>query len=139
MSSIVWNLFAYLKAQFPGEKIYIAKDITDGDVQTQDRFILIKETGGEERRVIEVPTYQIMIRDFDYPKAKKFAEQVKNSLVSQELIGGRFGLILPTGTDGTNSYPAVQVSQISLSSSVGYVGNDDNGRPLFSMNIQIYN
>ena len=136
---MIYNLVEYLSTEFPAETIYAnERKVISPATQVPDRNVLVRETGGIEKRVLTDPTFQIICRDKYSVKARELAYSIYNKLQSEKKIGGRFGLVLPAVTVGGVLYPAVQTYQISSLAIPQTLGEDAEGRAEFSMNFQIY-
>lgn len=134
---VVYNLVKYIRDEFPLETIFANERIKTA-TQIPDRCILITETGGQEKPVLSIPTFQILVRDVDNVSTRKLAYEIYYKLQSESLIGGRFGLILPAVTVKGTLYPQIQTAQISALATPLSIGKDAEGRTEFSMNFQIY-
>ena len=136
---MIYQFVAWLETFFPNETIYSNVRLPIGSAQSiPDRCVLVRETGGEERRVIDVPTVQVLVRDLSVTAVKRFAQQIYDTIQSTAGIGGRFGQVLPSVTVDGVTYPQIQTAQISSLALPESIGTDQNGRNEFSMNFQIY-
>lgn len=131
---MIYNLVELLRNQFPTETIYAnGRVLIAGQESIPDRNILVNETGGNEKPWIlyHEPTYQIITRDKDAPKARKLAFDVFEFLTS------RFGLILPAITVDGTVYPDIQTAQISAIQIPYNLGADSEGRIEYTTNYKI--
>lgn len=126
---IVYNLKQFLNSELPSEKVYVGP--LRGEIP--DRTIQLIPSGGVPQAWYQYVTesIQIMVRDIDGPSTFKLAKDVYN------ILNNRFGLILPANTVGTVVYPEIQTAQISANQLPGYIGDDDNGRAMYSTNYRI--
>lgn len=132
---IVYNIAQYIRTELPGETVYIntrQKLATQGIIP--DRNILIMITGGSVQAwvLFNQPTFQILVRDKDSPKALILAEQIF------DLFKTSIGLIVPAVTVDSVVYPAVQLEQISAIQKPSLVGADDQGRIEYTTNYIVY-
>jgi hypothetical protein len=136
---MIYNLVEYLRVALPTERIYANLRVRVGsETNIPARNVLVIETGGPLGRVLKIPTFQILVRDEDMPKARVFAYSVQTLLHSDAGIGGRFGQILPQVTVGGTLFPSVQVAQISAIAEPQSIGFDDDGYAVYSQNYQIF-
>lgn len=136
---MIFNLGEYLSLAFPAETIYVNERIVISPAtKILDRNVLIQETGGPEKRVVKNPSVQIICRDKSPVNARELAYLIYNKLQSTNLIGGRFGVVLPAVTVRGILYPAVQTYQISAINVPQTLGKDGEGRSEFSLNFQFY-
>jgi len=132
---MIYNLVAYLNNQFPAELFYtqIRQQLATQEF-IPDRNVLVRDTGGEEASYFKYgnETMQIITRNQSAPGAKRLGQQI------YEILHGRFGLVLPAvNIDGEN-YPEVQIPEIRGLQLPTSIGTDEEKRPEFSFNIQIY-
>lgn len=132
---MIYNVVGFLKNQFPSELFYtqIRQQLATQEF-VPDRNVLIRDTGGIEDSFFKYgnETIQILTRDKSAPRAKSLAQKIYN------ILHGRFGLVLPAvNIDGVN-YPEVQVPEIRGLQLPTSIGTDEEKRPEFSFNIQIY-
>lgn len=100
---------------------------------TIDNAVNVSEGGGIPDPQIDRKDFviQVMSRAKDKPKARKLSYDVYN------LINKKFGLTLPSDTVDGESFPAVKTWKITAVALPGFIGNDENGRPLFSTNYTV--
>jgi len=136
-TNILYNLVQYLRDELPTEQIYAsARYPISGEVP--ERNALVRETGGSEREVLELTTYQITARDVDEVGARSLAYSIYTLLQSDAKINGRFGLVLPaTIVDGVN-ISSVQTARISAIQRPESLGKNPDGLSEFSMNFQVF-
>lgn len=100
--------------------------IVVGRMPDRDRAIVCYDSGGKAPNpqwLVDYPTVQVKVRgsQSDYVDAVNKAEEVKNALLG-----------LPSQTIGTDIYVSV-----SLIGDRNFLGYDENGRPMFSLNFQL--
>ena len=131
---MIYNLVQYLRTEYPAEVIYAnVEHLISGQESVPDRCIIVRETGGSETpwfRFSE-PTVQILVRDTTNPAARKLAFEIFNKITS------RFGLILPSIIVNGDTYPAIQIAQISAIQKPFCLGEDENGRTEFTTNYKL--
>jgi hypothetical protein len=131
---MIYNLYQYLKNEFPTEKFYINQFGNKfPDEEIPDRAALITETGGIPalRLLGNEPTVQILNRDIDQVKSRSFAWLIYNKL------HGRFGLTLPSISVSGELYGELMTSQINALVIPQCIGADDNGLIEWSTNYHI--
>jgi len=131
---MIYNFVQLLRDQFTTETIYCnIRQQWATDEFVEDRCLVVTETGGTEQpwTLFSKPTVQIIARDMDGPKARKFAHDVFEFLTS------RFGLKMPAATVDGTVFPEVQTAQISAIQRPYSLGVDENGRILFTTNYEI--
>jgi len=126
---MIFNLVAYLKAQL-GTYTFIANGWRK---DSPDESITVNDDGGTpDHYDFKVDlTVQIIARSRDSVTSRKYAEDTYNKLLN------RFGLTLPEVTINLVTYSAVDTAQISPIQRPAFIGMDDEGRALYSFNIQI--
>jgi hypothetical protein len=126
---ILYNLKRYLEAEFPAETF-----IAGSKKNPPDRMVQLIDTGGVPQPWYEFvsESIQCIIKDVSGPKAFELAKQI------YEKLKNRYGLILPSATVGTETYPQIQTAQISPNQTPGYIGDDEGGRSTYSVNFRIY-
>lgn len=132
---MIFNLTQYLRTEFPGEVIYpVEKYLVAGQQTIPDRIIILRDSGGIEQpwtRYSE-PTIQILTRDNNPPASRKLAYDIYDHIQEHQ-----FGLILPAITIGADTYPAIQIAQISAIQQPYKLGTDENGRTEYTTNYKI--
>jgi len=131
---MIFNLVQYLRVQFPTEVIYSnVMNLRTTQTIIPDRVVIVRDTGGTEQpwtRYSE-PTIQILTRDTNAPASRKLSFDIFNNITS------RFGLILPSITVGSDTYPAIQTAQISAIQKPYLLDTDENGRIEYVTNYKI--
>lgn len=98
-----------------------------GEMQSSpDECVTFRDTGGlstNPRWLVEEPTVQVIIRSKanTYPSAYDKAKQVKDALLGINPV--------VVGSDRWDG--------VTMMSDIAFVGNDDNSRPLFTINFRI--
>ena len=100
--------------------------INVGRMPDVDRTITLYDSGGKAPNpawLVDYPTVQVKVRgnESDYVNAVDKAEEVKNALL---------------GLDSQTIDGDIYVS-VSMIGDRNFLGYDDNGRPLFSLNFQL--
>jgi hypothetical protein len=126
---MIYNLFEFLKAQFPAYVFIVDGWENDDPVESN----LIKQTGGDVAHWYDRQdfTVQFMSRSKSKVQAKQRADAVFT------FLRNRFGCILPETTVESVFYPALTAAQISPLQNPGYIGSDQNRDHMYSVNFQI--
>jgi len=131
---LIYNIYAYFKDCFPGEKIFVnMKDFTENIQSIPERYIMITETGATETpwfQFEEFP-FQLFFQDIDAPKCRKLAHEFHDA------INNKFGLILPSVVVDGVTYLEVVTAQISVITKPQSLGYGENGFAQFSSNYNI--
>jgi len=121
MSILINDVADYLQAQGVGT---VATNIFSGYLpESPDACIAVLDTGGPQPDAYlptRSPTFQVFIRDIDYPTGKAKLDSVRAKLhqnANVALVSGQ-----------TYFYYILAISE------GGHVGRDDAGRDLFSIN-----
>ena len=126
---MIYNLQQYLIAN-----LATILFVSNGYQQdTIDNAVMLSEGGGIPNPQIDRKDYaiQVMSRAKDKPKSRKLSMDVYS------LINKKFGLLLPLASVDGESFPAVKTWKITAIALPGFIGNDENGRPLFSTNYTV--
>ncbi len=126
---MIYNLTNYLKTQLT-TYTFIANGWRK---DSPDESIIVNDDGGiPDHYDFKMDlTVQILARSRDSVTSRKYATDV------YDLLLNRFGLTLPEVTIDLVTYPAVNTAQISPIQRPAFIGMDDEGRALYSFNIQI--
>ena len=126
---MIYNLTKYLVDNLPAIS-FTSNGFKKG---SPNNVVSIVEGGGPPDPYIKRIDFSIniMSRADDNPTARKQAFAV------YDIINKKFGLTLPADTVGAETFPAVKTWKIIAVAMPGYIGNDENGRPLFSNNYTI--
>lgn len=126
-----YNLYEYLRTHLS----FSGKHFTVNGIQseTPDTNINISGNGGPENPNFDRKDLMISIvtTAIDKPKSRSL------SYLVYDTINKKFGLTLPAVTVDGESFPAVKTWQIIGLAVPDYIGNDDNGRPMFAANYKI--
>ncbi len=128
---MIYNLIEYIKTNVSRETYnYVANG---WQKNTPDNAISINDGGGDLPQWFDRNDFsiQIMSRGQDKTVAKT---QIMDTY---SIINKKFGLILPEVTVGGELYPQVKTWKIVAAQLPGFIGNDENGRALFSVNFII--
>jgi hypothetical protein len=134
IDDVIHNFVLWLRNQFPAETIYANERQSIGGAVIPDRCALASEGSGTEIPLMKsgFQMVQIITRDIDSPKARKFAWDFFKYITS------RWGQKLPAVTIDGTVYPEIQTGQISAVARPQSLGADEEGRHEFSTNYQIY-
>lgn len=134
---MIFNLVQYLRNEFPNETIYpMEQYIIINSVP--DRIIIIRETGGIPRFIIDENTFQLKFRDIDPYNARELAYDFYNFLHGEDGRKGRWGVELPEVIIGSTTYLAQKIKQINAIQKPEGLGVDENNRSEYIFNIQVY-
>jgi hypothetical protein len=127
---MIYNLHLWIKTQFPSLPIY-----TNGfDPTSPDDGLEMNEGPGEDQSLWnrQDTVVQFVSRAKTKPNARENAINVYN------YIAKRIGeCILPAVTVDSVVYPALSMWAVRPVSKPQYVGDDTNGRHLFSFSVEI--
>jgi len=108
--------------------------VTNGEnpESTGDRVVLNGSGGDDRSRGLKVDnTVQFVSKANDSVTSKELIEEVHS------LLKNRFDIVLPEITVKGTTYPAVIASSILPLQIPGYLGTDNNGLHMWSVNYQI--
>lgn len=135
-TTVIFQFVTWLRAQFPAERIYPNERVGVGGQPVPDRCAVVIEGSGVEdatpNNKFGYQMVQIITRDQEAPKARKFAWDI------YEYVTSRFGQILPAVVVDGVLYPEIQTGQMSAMARPQSLGKDDEGRTEFVTNFQIY-
>lgn len=126
---MIFNLVELFSITFPTFNF-----VANGwQVGSANDSIAVSEGGGDADMQIDRKDFfiQLMSRAQDKTIAKS------RLLDAFNLIQKKFGLILPAAEVGSDKFPAVKTWKIVALQLPGFIGNDENGRALFSVNFNI--
>lgn len=126
---MIYNLVSYLSSQLSNYN-YVVNGWQQG---TPDNALMVSESNGDAADWIDRNDFfvQIMSRSQNKTVAKKQLQDTYN------ILQKKFGLTLPSVTIGSDNYPEVKTWKIVALQLPGFIGNDENGRALFSVNFNI--
>jgi hypothetical protein len=108
--------------------------ITNGwDSESPQEAVALILTGGSDtsRGLKKDYTVQFLTRALSRTGSYKLIQAVYS------LLENRFGIIFPAVTVDGETYPSIVAAQIIPIQTPGYIGTDDNGLHLWSVNFQI--
>jgi hypothetical protein len=130
-----YNFAAWVESKFPTETIFRNSRILIAPATIIPiRNAVIIETGGIEQPWFTYGwiTVQIIVRDQDQPKARKFAYDI-----FEEITNHFFGEVFPAETVDGVTYPAIQCAQMSALQKPGNMGADGSGNFEYSTNYKL--
>ena len=127
---MIYNLVKYLQTQI------LSLDFTCNGWKkdSPDSCVCVNDTGGTPAHSHDRTDHsvQVLARDRDSVKAKAAADSVYNKL--KNVFGG---LVLPAVSIAGVNYPAVTAWQIIPIQAPSWIGEDKEGRVLYSFNLTI--
>ena len=108
--------------------------ITNGnDASVTSDSVLLIQTGGEYRPVIKTQYFTAQVLALFHSRVESFA----NITEIYNALNDRYGIDLPEVIVGSVTFPEVHTSKIVALQTPGYIGTDDNGRHMWSVNFMI--
>lgn len=122
---MIYNLVTWLRTKFPVLIFSVGEE-----VNTPDEVIVLSVSGGDVEHNHERTEYavQLLCRSLDMMTAYHRINAV------YEVLKNRFSFLLPKVAIGNFVFPAIQVAQASPVQAPGYIGTDDRGRHMYSVN-----
>lgn len=127
---MVYNFRAWLKLQFPALPLYTNGFSSDAP----DNAVEMNEGSGDDRQFFDRQdtVIQFLSRATTKPSARKNAQDLYNYM--RKRYGG---CIFPEETVDSVVYPAVTAWAIRPVNMPQYIGDDDNGRHMFSFSVDV--
>ena len=125
----IFNLVEYLKTSLPGYS-FTCNGQQSGSAAD---LIDVSESGGMEKNNFDRKDFTFTIVSYSN---NKLTARIQGNEVNN-LIQKKYGLTLPSVTIDSIIYPTVKTWKIAALSLLGFVGNDERGRAMFSANYSL--